>query len=220
MRLKRLFATATAAALIVCPALAAAQTDAIPPATAAPAAPAAPALPTIPKVTCEANIYQTLKDSGSFTILVKALDNTGLAPYLQQYPNFTFFAPTDAAFNALPSDVLAKLTAANDTAANQLQQILKYHLITVPVDSTKIRGAKGPVPTVESNPVTIDGSDPNDLKVNDADIIQADIRTTNGGVINAIDKVLIPPDSPYYVAPPPAPAPAAPAPAAPAAPAP
>jgi uncharacterized surface protein with fasciclin (FAS1) repeats len=106
--------------------------------------------------------------------------------------------------------------AANDTAANQLQQILKYHLITVPVDSTKIRGAKGPVPTVENSPVIIDGSNPDDLKVNDADIIQADVRTANGGVINVIDKVLIPSDSPYA---PPAPTPAAAAAPAPATPA-
>jgi uncharacterized surface protein with fasciclin (FAS1) repeats len=219
MRLTSLFATAAAAALIACPALVAAQPVATPPVAtppvatppaetppASPPAPAAPPLPTIPKVAPGPNIYATLKDSGQFTLLIKALDETGLAPYLQSYPNFTFFAPTDAAFNALPPDVLAKLMAANDTAANQLQQILKYHLITVPVDSTKIRGAKGPVPTVENSPVIIDGSNPDDLKVNDADIIQADVRTANGGVINVIDKVLIPSDSPYA---PPAPTPAA-----------
>ena len=39
------------------------------------------------------------------TILVKALDQAGLAPILQRYPNLTFFAPTDAAMNALPPDV-------------------------------------------------------------------------------------------------------------------
>jgi hypothetical protein len=57
--------------------------------------------------------------------------------------------------------------------------------------------------------VTIDGSNPDDLKVNDADIIQADVRTTNGGVINVIDKVLIPSDSPYAAAVQPPAAPAA-----------
>jgi hypothetical protein len=60
--------------------------------------------------------------------------------------------------------------------------------------------------------VQLDGSDPADLKVNDADIIQTDVRTTNGGIIQVIDKVLAPPDSPYaaQIAPPPA-TPAAPA---------
>ena len=47
---------------------------------------------------------------------------------------------------------------SNDAAANQLQQILKYHLINAQVDASKIRGAKGPVNTVENTPVTLDGS--------------------------------------------------------------
>jgi uncharacterized surface protein with fasciclin (FAS1) repeats len=214
MRLRRLITIASAAGLIVWPALAAAQPGTAPattpaPATA-PAAPPAPALPSIPKITGGANIYQTLKDSGQFTILVKALDSAGLAPYLTGYPNFTFFAPTDAAFNALPADMLTKLLAQNDTAANQLQQILKYYLITVPVDSSKIRGAKGPIPTVEGKSVMVDGSNPDDLKIDDADIIQTDIHTANGGFIHVLDKVIIPSDSPYYSAPAAPPAPATP----------
>jgi len=197
MRLNRFIATASAAALIVCPAIALGQgaATAAPPAPATPPAP--PPLPSIPKVAGGADSYDTLKASGQFTILLKAVDQTGLAPVLQKYPNLTLFAPTDAAFSALPPDVLAKLTAANDTAANQLQQILKYHVINAQVDASKIRGAKGPVPTVEGGAVTIDGSNPDDMLVNSADIIQADIHTTNGGIINVIDKVLIPKDSPY-----------------------
>ena len=212
MHLIRLATTALAAATIVLPAAAfAAPGDAAPPATAAPAAPAAPAtpaLPSIPKVTPGPDIYTTLKSSGQFTILVKALDQAGLAPILQRYPNLTFFAPTDAAMNALPPDVLTKLLAQNDTSANQLQQILKYHLINAVVDSSKIKGAKGPVNTVENTPVVFDGANPDDMLVNNADIIQADVKVANGGVINVIDKVLIPTDSPFA---PPAAAPAAPA---------
>ena len=215
MNLTRLLTTAAAAALIACPAIAlAAPGDAPaspPPAdTTAPAAPAAPALPTIPTVTGGADIYSTLKASGQFTILVKAIDQAGLTPYLQKYPNFTFFAPTDDAFKALPADTLAKLMAPGDASANQLQQILTYHLLTVAVDSSKIKGAKGPVTTAEKSQLILDGSNPADLLANNADIIQSDVRTANGGIIQVIDKVLVPADSPYAAA---APAPATPAPA-------
>jgi uncharacterized surface protein with fasciclin (FAS1) repeats len=198
MQLNRFVATAVAAALIACPAAALAQgaPPAAPSAPDAPAAPPARSVPSIPKVATGANIYDTLKASGQFTILLKAVDQSGLSQILQRYP-VTIFAPTDAAFNALPPDVLAKLMAPNDTAANQLQQILKYHLINAQVDSSKIRGAKGPVNTVEATPVTLDGSNPEDLMVNNADIIQADVRTSNGGIINVVDKVLIPTDSPF-----------------------
>jgi uncharacterized surface protein with fasciclin (FAS1) repeats len=216
MPLTRFFVAASAVALIACPAIAAAQgmsTDTPPPAAApAPTPPPAVVLPSIPKVMPADNIYDTLKASGQFTIVLKAVDNANLAPYLQKYP-FTFFAPTDAAFNALPPGVLAKLTAQNDAAANQMQQILAYHLLTVAADSSQIKGHKGQVVTAEKQSLSLDGSDPDDLKVNDADIIQADIRTTGGGIVHVIDKVLVPPDSPYaaQLAPPPA---AAPAPAA------
>ncbi|HEX3406169.1 MAG TPA: fasciclin domain-containing protein [Caulobacteraceae bacterium] len=186
--------------MIACPAAALAQgaPQGAPsaPAAPAPAAPPTHAAPSIPKVAGGANIYDTLKASGQFTILLKAVDQAGLAPILQRYP-VTMFAPTDAAFNALPPDVLSKLMAPNDAAANQLQQILKYHLINAQVDASKIRGAKGPVNTVEATPVQLDGSNPDDLMVNNADIIQADVRTTNGGIINVVDKVLIPTDSPF-----------------------
>jgi uncharacterized surface protein with fasciclin (FAS1) repeats len=199
MQLNRFVSTAVAATLIACPAAALAQPAGAPPTAPAPAAPPAHAMPSIPKVAGGPNIYDTLKSAGQFTILLKAVDQSGLAPVLQRYP-VTLFAPTDAAFNALPADVLTKLMAPNDAAANQLQQILKYHLINAQVDASKIRGAKGPVNTVENTPVQLDGSNPDDLLVNDADIIQADIRTTNGGIINVVDKVLIPADSPYKAA--------------------
>ena len=87
MRLIRFIATASAAALIVCPAIALAQGAATPPASPSPppaAAPAAPALPSIPKITGGADIYDTLKAAGEFTILLKAVDQTGLAPVLQK----------------------------------------------------------------------------------------------------------------------------------------
>jgi len=215
MHLIRFATTALAAATIALPvAVMAAPGDSPPPAAAeaAPAAPAAPALPSIPKLAPGPDIYTTLKTSGQFTILLKAVDQAGLAPVLQKYPNLTFFAPTDAAMNALPPDVLTKLMAQNDTSANQLQQILKYHLINAVVDSSKLSGHSGPIPTVEATPVVIDGSNPNDVLVNNADIIQADVKVANGGVINVIDKVLIPKDSPYAT-PPTASASAAPAPA-------
>ncbi|MBV9995108.1 MAG: fasciclin domain-containing protein [Caulobacteraceae bacterium] len=216
MHLTRLMTTAAAAALLACPALAAetvSEPAPAPPPAAAPAAPAA-ALPSIPKVAPGPDIYETLKASGQFAILVKALETTNLKGVLKTYPNLTFFAPTDAAFNALPPDVLAKLTGTSTAAANQMQQILKYCLINAQVDSSKIKGAKGPVTTVEGASIQLDGSNPDDLLVNNADIIQADVRTANGGIVHVIDKLVVPSDSPYYAtlaspAPPAAPAPAA-----------
>ena len=130
----------------------------------------------------------TLQGSTHFTVLTKALDASNLSGVLKSVPNLTLFAPTDEAFANLPSAQLAALMDAKN--ANLLQKILTYHLVHLDLDSSKIKGAKGPVTSVETASLQLDGSgDP--LKVNDANIIQADVRATNG-VIHVVDKVLIP----------------------------
>jgi len=172
----------------------AAWSQAAPPAETAPAAPAAaPAaapLAASPNLVASGSIVGTLKGSTHFTILVKALDQAQLTKTLDTTPGLTLFAPTDEAFAALPPALLAKLLAPDN--APILQKILIYHLVYLNLDASKIKGAKGPVPSVETSQLQLDGSG-EVLKVNDADIIQADVKTSNG-IIHVIDKVLVPPD--------------------------
>lgn len=153
-------------------------------------APATPPVAASPGLVPNGSIVATLKASSHFTILVKALEQAQLTAVLSATPGLTLFAPTDDAFNALPPGQLAKLLEADN--APILQKILIYHLVNLNLDSTKIKGAKGPVPSVETSQLQLDGSgDP--LKVNNASIIQADVKATNG-VIHVVDKVLIPSD--------------------------
>lgn len=184
----RRFALA-AIALGLGPVAALAQT---PPASAPTAAapPAAAALPASPHVVANGDMLTTLRSSGHFTILVKALDATNLSPIIKATPDLTLFAPTDDAFRELPASELASLMAIKN--APILQKILAYHLVHLNLDSAKFKGAKGPVQTVESNSLQVDGSGAV-IKVNNADIIQTDVHATNG-TIQVIDKVLIPSD--------------------------
>ncbi len=159
-------------------------------APAAAAAPPAAPLPASPNLVANGSIVGTLRASTHFTVLVKALDQAQLTKTLDTTPGLTLFAPTDEAFAALPPAVLAKLLLPDN--APILQKVLIYHLVYLKLDGAKIKGAKGPVPSVESSQLQLDGSgDP--LKVNDADIIQADVDVTNG-IIHVVDKVLVPPD--------------------------
>jgi uncharacterized surface protein with fasciclin (FAS1) repeats len=181
-----LIATAAVAALAAGAAFAqapAAPADAAPPA----AAMAAPAAPTVP-LTPHGDIDETLKASGQFTILVKALDATGLTAVVKSAGPLTVLAPTDAAFQALPPDQLASLMKPDNAA--QLQAILTYHVINASVPPAKITGSKGPIPTVAGPTVQIDGTGA-PIKINDATVVAQ--AAVSNGQIYAVDKVLMAP---------------------------
>ncbi len=194
-------ATAVSAASLLCAAAGAtiAQTPAAPaPTASAPPAPASSAAAPAPSpsasvaaspgLTASGDMVATLKASSHFTILAKALDAANLSATLKSTPNLTLFSPTDEAFKALPAAQLAALMDVKN--AQVLQKILTYHLVHLDLDTSKIKGAKGPVDSVEGGKLQIDGSG-TPLKVNDANIIQSDVHATNG-YLQVIDKVLIP----------------------------
>ena len=201
MHLMKLFAAAALSAALSTPVLAqpAAPADAAPAASAAPAAGA--------RVTPSGDIVATLTASGQFTTLLKALDTVNLTGLLKGPGPLTLFAPTDAAFAALPAGELDKLMA--DKAG--LQRLLAYHIVNAKVDSTKVVGVKGPIPTAAGTPVHIDGS-ASPPKANDAVIAQTDVVVSNG-VIYPVDHVLmpsfVPPTASAEAAPDPEAAPAA-----------
>ncbi|HEY5105533.1 MAG TPA: fasciclin domain-containing protein [Caulobacteraceae bacterium] len=169
-------------------ATATAPAEAAPPASAP--APVPGSVPAPPHLVAAGDMDATLKNSPDFTILVKALDATNLSGVLRTTPDLTLFAPTDEAFRALPPGQLAELLMPKNAAV--LQKVLTYHLVHLDLDSSKIKGAKGPVESVEKGKLQIDGSS-QPLMVNNADIIQADVHATNG-VIHVVDKVLVPAD--------------------------
>jgi uncharacterized surface protein with fasciclin (FAS1) repeats len=176
-----LFAAAALSAALATPVLAQAPAPAAPAAPAAAAAPAAGA-----RVAPSGDIIATLTASGQFTTLLKALDTVNLTSLLKGAGPLTLFAPTDAAFAALPAGELDKLMA--DKAG--LQRLLAYHIVNAKVDSTKVVGAKGPIPTAAGTPVHIDGS-MSPPKANDAVIAQTDLVVSNG-VVYPVDHVLMP----------------------------
>jgi transforming growth factor-beta-induced protein len=121
-----------------------------------------------------------------FNTLLAAVEAAGLESVLRSEGPFTIFAPTDAAFAALPEGVLESLLA--DPAA--LATVLTYHVVAGRVFSSDLEDGLE-VATVEGRPIRISlgGS----ARVNDANIVAADILTSNG-VIHVIDAVLIPTD--------------------------
>jgi uncharacterized surface protein with fasciclin (FAS1) repeats len=166
------------------PAAATAAAATTPPATTDTTATASSAT----KVVAAGDIVATVKASGQFNTFLKAAEATNLTGLLRDNKNLTVFAPTDAAFAALPAGELDKLMLPENKA--QLQKVLIYHVINAKVPSSEFKGATRKAATVAGPSVELQGGAT--LKVNDADIVQADVMATNG-IIHVVDKVLLPP---------------------------
>jgi uncharacterized surface protein with fasciclin (FAS1) repeats len=137
-----------------------------------------------------ADIVDTAVSAGNFKTLVTAVQAAGLVDTLKSPGPFTVFAPTDDAFGKLPKGTVDSLLKD----IPQLKSILTYHVVAGKVTSSdvvKLKTAK----TVEGEEVKIDASTWHGHrmpKINDAQIVKADIMADNG-VIHVIDKVLVPP---------------------------
>lgn len=183
MNTKRLLTAAAAIALMA--GAAHAQTAATP-------APAAQAPAAASPVVAKGDLIDTVQASGQFSTFLKAVSAVNLTSVLKTNQNLTLFAPTDAAFAALPAGELEKLMLPEN--GPMLQKVLTYHLINAKVDSSKIKGAKGEVKSVEGSSLMLDGSGATPM-VDNATIVQTDVMATNG-VLHVVDKVLLPKDVP------------------------
>lgn len=134
------------------------------------------------------DIVDTAVGAGNFTTLVAAVEAAGLVETLKGEGPFTVFAPTDAAFAALPAGTVEDLLKPENK--DKLVAILTYHVVPGKVMSTDLtEGQKAA--TVQGGEVTItlEGG----AKVNGAVISTADIEASNG-VIHVIDSVILPPE--------------------------
>jgi uncharacterized surface protein with fasciclin (FAS1) repeats len=151
-----------------------------------PSNPSGPSSPSSSTPSSSQDIVALATANGSFKTLTAALEKAGLTKTLQGKGPFTVFAPTDKAFAELPKEALDQLMKPENKAI--LIKILTYHVVPGNVLSTSLKTGK--VKTVEGESVNIK-VDPSGVKVNNASVIQADIKASNG-TIHVIDKVILP----------------------------
>lgn len=123
--------------------------------------------------------------ASGFSTLVTAVQAAGLEDALRGEGPFTVFAPTNAAFDALPAGTLEALLA--DIPA--LAEILTFHVVLERIAAEDLFEGKE-VTTLEGR--TLRFSLEGGATVNGVDITATNIETSNG-IIHVIDAVLIPP---------------------------
>ena len=133
------------------------------------------------------DIVDTAVRAGDFKTLATALEAAGLVDALKGKGPFTVFAPTDADFAKLPKGTVAELLKPVNKA--KLQAVLKYHVVQGRADLSTALGA-GKAETLQGGKVSIAFKD-GKVRINDAKLLNADIKTSNG-VIHVIDSVLLP----------------------------
>ena len=134
------------------------------------------------------SIVAVATQNGSFNTLVTALKAANLVSALEGAGPFTVFAPTDAAFAALPPGTLDALL--KDPA--KLASVLTYHVVSGKVMAADVIQGNG------ARPATLNGATldiqvrAGRVYVNGAVVTTADVSASNG-VIHVIDAVVLPP---------------------------
>ena len=141
----------------------------------------------VPAFAQDKDIVDTAVGAGSFTTLVAAVTAAGLVETLKGEGPFTVFAPTDAAFAALPAGTVEDLLKPENK--DKLIAILTYHVVPGKVMAADLtEGMKAASVQGGELTFTLDGG----AKVNGAVISATDIAASNG-VIHVIDSVILPP---------------------------
>jgi uncharacterized surface protein with fasciclin (FAS1) repeats len=133
------------------------------------------------------DIVDTAAAAGSFSTLAKALQAADLVDTLKGEGPFTVFAPTDDAFAKLPQGTLEDLLKPAHKA--KLRRILSYHVVpgrVMVTDVLKMNSAKA----VSGDTIDINASG-GSVRVDEARVIKTDITASNG-VIHVIDSVILP----------------------------
>ncbi|MGH3558785.1 MAG: fasciclin domain-containing protein, partial [Mycobacterium sp.] len=97
---------------------------------------------------------------------------------------YTVFAPTDAAFNKLPTSTIDELKTNSD----MLNSILTYHVVQGQLSPAQVIGTHK---TLQGADVNVTGQG-NNLDVNNAGVVCGGVPTANATVY-MIDTVLMPP---------------------------
>jgi len=135
------------------------------------------------------NLLAVATDLDRFSTLLAALNASSLAETLQAEGPFTLFAPTNAAFAALPESALEALLGDVDT----LSSLLKNHVVEGRVNMDMAL-AEGELQTMAGNTIMVTAGENGAILVDEFEVLRSDIEGGNG-LLHAIDDLLLPPSN-------------------------
>jgi uncharacterized surface protein with fasciclin (FAS1) repeats len=154
-------------------------------AVAVPLAGSAQAARTARPAAATPNIVALAVSDPQLSTLVTLVKKAGLVGALSGKTKLTVFAPTNAAFAAVPKATLAKL--GKDKAL--LVKVLEYHVVAGVLPAAKVEKLSS-AKTLEGQSLkfSVTGGK---VYINSAQVIKANLAASNG-IVHIINKVLIP----------------------------
>ena len=132
-------------------------------------------------------VEKIIENPEMFSTLQSLVTQAGLVDTLVAAQDITVFAPTNEAFAKVPQSTLDNLLANPEL----LTQVLTYHVVPQRIESGDIAEGETVVKSLSGASLTV-VNDGMTIRINDSQVVSADIRASNG-IIHVIDSVLIPP---------------------------
>ncbi len=130
-------------------------------------------------------VPEVIASDPELSTLSKMISDAGLTQTLSGAGPFTVFAPTNAAFKAVPAKTMDELAKNKEL----LTQVLTYHVIPVKAGAADVK--QGNVKSVNGANLALSRSGTY-VTVEDAVVTKADLNAANG-VVHVVDRVLLPP---------------------------
>lgn len=130
-------------------------------------------------------VPEVIASDPDLSTLSKMISDAGLTQTLSGAGPFTVFAPTNAAFEAVPAKTMDELTKNKE----MLTQVLTYHVIPAKAGAADVK--QGSVKSVNGANLALSRAGTY-VTVEDAVVTKSDLNATNG-VVHVVDRVLLPP---------------------------
>merc|ERR1719181_2082157 len=134
------------------------------------------------------NIVQVASATPSLSTLVTALKAANLVTALEGNGPFTVFAPDNNAFAKVPAATLTQLLAPQNI--QQLQALLKYHVVSGAAVYSKDLKPTQNVQTLEGNQLLIEVNNGKVTINQNSQVTTADVAASNG-VVHIVDTVFV-----------------------------
>lgn len=141
--------------------------------------------PTTPLPPEKYDIVGTALNARAFTTLASLVVDAGLVGALKGEGPLTVFAPTDAAFDALPEGTVTAVRSDPDLLAT----VLTYHVVPGALKLSDLKD--GPLATLSGIDLEV-SHDGDKVLINGVEIAAGDVEATNG-IVHVMSGVLVPP---------------------------